>query len=301
LTTTLLARPKINLGLKITGRRPDGYHELDSFFYPLEEPHDRIAIHTRPEQGLEVICHNCHIPRENNSLVRSYQAMEEKGLELPGLVLELHKGIPMGAGLGGGSCDAACLLNFLNAALPVPLSPTQLADIALSVGADVPFFLRQKPARVQGLGEKISPCEAAFLPCWLVLVTPAVHIDTGWAYGDYDRLVANGDIAPQALTKKSFASRLFLLLSEDDGGQQLRKVAWNLDNDLELPVMRAHPFLAALKQELWDGGASAVAMSGSGSSLYALFPPEEEELARLCAEKLSAQGLPVFRQWLGRR
>ncbi|MCR5814142.1 MAG: 4-(cytidine 5'-diphospho)-2-C-methyl-D-erythritol kinase [Desulfovibrio sp.] len=298
---TLKAPAKINLGLQITGKRADGYHELDSCFYPLSEPFDTLEIQLRASQGLELECLRADIPQDKNSLLLSYQALKKQGCELPGLFIRLNKGIPLGAGLGGGSSDAACLLRFLNSKLHAALSEAQLQKVALSVGADVPFFLRQEPARVRGLGEKLSACRCAFLPCWLLLVTPPLHIDTAWAYHEYDRLRNLGQSAPHALTKESFTSTLFLLLNEGEEGQSPKKLAWSLDNALELPVMSTYPALAALKKRLAAFGAAAVAMSGSGSTLYALFPPNEENRASHALQELSRDNLRASLQFLGKK
>ena len=295
---SLQAQAKINLGLQITGKRADGYHELDSLFYPLEEPFDTLTISLRDEPGLSVECLGAEIDPEKNSLTLCYQALARLGCQLPGLFVRLDKGIPLGAGLGGGSSDAACLLRFLNSRLASPLSDAQLHKLALALGADVPFFLTSRPARVRGVGEKLSPCRCLFLPCWLLLVTPGLHINTAWAYQEYDRRRNLGESAPPALTKTAFANKISLLLDEGDKGP--REQAWSLDNALELPVMASYPQMAALKSRLARLDASAVGMSGSGSSLYALFPPDEEALARQALHELEDEGLRAYLQFLGR-
>ena len=295
---SLQAQAKINLGLQITGKRADGYHELDSLFYPLEEPFDTLTVSLRDEPGICVECLGAEIAPEKNSLTLSYQALAGQGCQLPGLFVRLDKGIPLGAGLGGGSSDAACLLRFLNTRLASPLAEEQLHKLALAIGADVPFFLASRPARVRGVGEKLSPCRCLFLPCWLLLVTPRLHIDTAWAYQEYDRRRNLGEALPPALTKTAFAHKIALLLDAGDKGP--RELAWSLDNALELPVMASFPQLAALKNRLAGLGASAVGMSGSGSSLYALFTPDEKALARRALHELEDEGLRAYLQFLGR-
>ena len=149
----LTAGCKVNLGLRITRVRPDGYHELDSLFLPLDEPADQLELTVLPDAapGITVSCDAAILDPADNTLTKAYGAYcRASALPPPALRIRLHKGIPSGAGLGGGSSDAAALLRWLNAGSPAPLAPEALARVALRVGADVPFFLRGGPCRVRG-------------------------------------------------------------------------------------------------------------------------------------------------------
>ena len=156
--SVVVAGCKVNLGLRITGLRDNGYHELDSLFWPLPRPCDRLHINETGTSGIVVHCAAPGIDLERNTLTRAYAALAERVPNLPGLEVKLIKGIPTGAGLGGGSSDAAALLHWLNKRLPAPLNDEELAAIALKVGADTPFFLKNTPCRVRGIGEIKEPC-----------------------------------------------------------------------------------------------------------------------------------------------
>ncbi|MDE7065926.1 MAG: 4-(cytidine 5'-diphospho)-2-C-methyl-D-erythritol kinase, partial [Desulfovibrionaceae bacterium] len=173
---------KINLGLHITGVRADGYHELDSLFYPLPEPHDTLHIRENAVPGLTLECSRTDIDPRRNTVTRAYAAFSAATDFSPALQVVLEKGIPQGAGLGGGSADAGALLRALNAWAPVPLREAELVNVAAAVGADVPFFLYNRPCRVRGIGERMTPCEPDLSGLHLLLLCPDVHISTPWAY-----------------------------------------------------------------------------------------------------------------------
>ena len=138
--SVVVAGCKVNLGLRITGVRENGYHELDSLFWPLPRPCDRLHIRETGAAGLTVLCDTPGIDLENNTLTKAYAALAKRVPDLPGLEVRLNKGIPAGAGLGGGSSDAAALLRWLNSRVSSPLDDQALAEVALTVGADTPFF-----------------------------------------------------------------------------------------------------------------------------------------------------------------
>lgn len=325
--TELKAGCKINLGLRITGRREDGYHELDSLFWPLDEPCDTMIItgieggdercladcslylddedddiatdqddldekyldsketcENRDDQpttgipGIVVECDSPGIDPENNTLVKAWQAFKARVRIVPRIRVQLKKGIPLGAGLGGGSSDAASLLMWLNSVVPLPLNMTDLAGLALKIGADVPFFLQNKPCRVQGIGEKIQPVEVDLKGWWLLLACPGIQIDTTWAYKNWDKILTE---KTGELTKKT-----------DQDKRQRLPLAINVANDLEQAVFPDYPDLAELKASLLDLGADHAAMSGSGSTVYGLFAPNgynAKDRADKAAEKLAAR------------
>ena len=184
----LKAGCKINYGLAITGRRPDGYHLLDSVFIPLPEPCDELLVWRIPEPAIRVACAAEGVDEEDNTLVRAWRKFREAtGLAI-GLAVELKKGVPWGAGLGGGSSDAACLLRLLQTLAEGRVDEAALLAIAARVGADVPFFLQDAPMRVTGIGDVLEPVALDLPGRDLVLVTPKIAVSTPWAYQTWDRL-----------------------------------------------------------------------------------------------------------------
>ncbi len=263
---------KINLSLKITGRREDGYHLLDSIFWPLAEPHDTLEFYinapTETEHAFTVHCTTKGIDLTNNTLTKAYAAFVCEGGVLQDTIKHVHvdlqKGIPHGAGLGGGSSDAATVLHWCNEHAKTPLSTERLHAAALRVGADVPFFLENVPARVQGIGEIITPLaleEKKAFQGHVLLLCPDVMISTPWAYKTWDE-------------KKSelFLKNKLTKSNHDDkpvfgcAGKENAKV----ENDFEEVVFQKHPELAKLKHDLLDQGAQLATMSGSGSSIVGI-------------------------------
>ena len=282
---------KVNLGLRITGRRDDGYHLLDSLFWPLPEPHDRMTFALRPEPGVHLLT-DADLPAENTvtrahaAYVAAHGQKFDRADGVPGLSVHLEKGIPSGAGLGGGSADAACLLAWLNAHVAQPLTAQELASVALRVGADCPFFLQDRPCRVQGIGDVLTPLATAVSRRELLLVCPDVHVDTPWAYRQYDAMHDAAQDTPGmqkagALTKSAQAATNPTSFPADAP----------LVNDLEPPVFAGFPQLAAIKTQLLELGAQTACMSGSGASMLGLFAPGTAQHA---ADALAGQGLRVF-------
>ena len=287
--SVVVAGCKVNLGLRITGLRDNGYHELDSLFWPLPRPCDRLHINETGTSGIVVHCAAPSIDLERNTLTRAYAALAERVPNLPGLEVKLIKGIPTGAGLGGGSSDAAALLHWLNKRLPAPLNDEELAAIALKVGADTPFFLKNTPCRVRGIGEIIEPCGPDELAgIRLVLVCPDIHASTPQAYADYDAAIQASNTIPEqnCLTKpENKANGTFL------SGV---RIVLDLHNDLEAVVFSCHPQLAEIKANLLRLGACAVAMSGSGSSIVALFARESHVESQAAAAMLQGENRRVY-------
>lgn len=268
----LTAGCKVNLGLRITGVRPDGYHEIDSLFYPLPRPCDHLKLRITDTAGIVVCCDGAGhtaLDEGNNTLTRAYAAFTAKvNCPVPGLNIHLSKGIPSGAGLGGGSSDAAALLRWLNNAVPAPLDATALAAVALAVGADVPFFLHEGPCRVRGIGEIIEPAKLDLSGMRMVLVCPQIHVSTPQTFADYDAWLAlqDGKEGQNNLTRgPGKANGTFLSRGQFDA---------DLDNDLETVVFMRHPELADIKATLLRYGAITACMSGSGSSILGLFGRE---------------------------
>ncbi len=281
----LRAPCKINLGLRITGRREDGYHLLDSLFWPLETPCDTLTV-SPGEDGIAVRVNRPDVDPGRNTLTAAWSAFAAgTGFALP-LRCDLHKGVPSGAGLGGGSSDAACLLRFLQlmarkAGLEV--DDAALAAMAARVGADVPFFLCGSPARVTGTGdivEPVAPGDVDLPGRELVLVMPDVQVSTPWAYRAYDMDAADG--------AQSAAKNGGTLTGPAKASKQTSpkySPAGLFVNDLEGVVFRKHPELAAVKRQLLQLGASAASMSGSGSSVFGLFT--QHSTARAAARSMA--------------
>ena len=292
----LTAGCKVNLGLHVVGVRADGYHELDSLFYPLPTPCDHLEIRETGRQGIVLRCDEPGVNPEHNTLTRAYAAFVKETGGAPGIAVHLRKGIPLGSGLGGGSSDAASLLLWLNQRAGLPLDAAGLARAALAVGADAPFFLYNQPCRVQGIGEILTPMDYDFSGLRLVLVCPEIHVDTAWAFARYDALFPHADrtAAQNSLTKSPCeANGTFL-----SGAGNATWSVWDIRNDLEAAVFPQYPQLAAIKADLLRLGADTACMSGSGSSVLGLFSraaaaKAEDAAAALRAEKRHVYLLPL--------
>ncbi|HIU18308.1 MAG TPA: 4-(cytidine 5'-diphospho)-2-C-methyl-D-erythritol kinase [Candidatus Avidesulfovibrio excrementigallinarum] len=291
---TLRSGCKINLGLHIVGVRSDGMHLIDSLFWPLAEPHDELILTPRSDSRIVVRCDG-DIDPEHNTLTRAHARFEALAGGAPGVDVTLVKGVPSGAGLGGGSADAATLLLWLNGQVPQPLPGTALADCAAAVGADVPFFLHACPCRVQGIGERITPMPelTPVLAGWgLLLLCPNVHVSTPWAYGAWDRQQA---ISENNLTSADSKDRYLAFRTL---GASLSRERFALENDLEEVVFKAHPELERLKASLLEQDAACAAMSGSGSALFGLFPPSRAAACHALARQWNDRGVRALAEEL---
>lgn len=277
-TTTLRIGCKINLYLEIAGRRPDGYHELRTLFYPIPEPHDSLELEFSGD-GLALTCSEQALETPSNLVARAYEAFAGRTGFRPGVRAHLVKSIPCGAGLGGGSADAAALLGWLNAqAGNMALSGETLAGLAADLGADVPFFLENVPAWGTGIGEHLAPSACDLGGLHLLVAVPAQRVPTAWAYSAWDAAGQNG--APGILTSAaSTAMRPFCVSGT------------LIANSFEAVVFPAHPSVRALKERFLSLGASASAMSGSGSAVFGLF--RDGLLAAHAARALREPGTEV--------
>ncbi len=243
---------KINLGLAIHSRRPDGYHTIESVFYPLPF-YDVLEITPLEDEGFGFEQSGLEISGapSNNLVVKAAMAFEE-ATQLSGALLHLHKTLPHGAGLGGGSSDAAFTLMGLNACFGNPLSPEQLRLIAAQLGSDCAFFLLKQAAYLLGTGPEITPFEFSLKGWHIAVVHPGFGVSTQDAYA--------GCIpaAPQYDLKS-----VVLQGPEHWKGQ--------LANDFEQSVFKLHPQLAAIKATLYEAGAVYASMSGSGSAVFGIF------------------------------
>lgn len=274
----LTAGCKVNLYLDIVGVREDGYHEIESLFYPLPAPCDVLTL-TEGGEGLRLTCSDPSLAAGGNILTRAYDGFAAATGFAPGLAVHLSKGIPMGAGLGGGSSDAATLLAWLNArAGEKALSRERLSALALGLGADVPFFLANEPAWVTGIGERLEPVPLSLEDYGVLVVCPPVHVNTGWAYRRYDEMLAQGLLRPRKELTLNFSPIKNLCFTKPPE-------LWNV---FEKVVFQEFPMLYGIKELILDGFAEACVMSGSGSSFVALFSSSEK--ARRCADRLRSLG-----------
>ena len=251
----LFPNAKINLGLNILRKREDGYHELETIFYPIglkdglefiENKQNKIIF---TSSGLPL-----NINQEDNIIVKAYRLLAAD-FSLPGLDIHLHKVIPFGAGLGGGSSDAAFLLKGLNDYFELGLFVSQLKKYALKLGADCSFFLENKPAFACGIGEQLQNIDFSLSGYFIVLVKPPFGVGTKEAYAG---------IKP-AMPKKLLLDSI--KLSADN---------WQncIVNDFETSVFNLYPEIAEIKTKLLNHGAFYASMSGSGSSVFGLFKEE---------------------------
>ncbi len=248
---------KINICLKILDRRKDGYHNLWSIFVPIYSPCDEMEIRKSSKKGLHIDC-NIEELKKDNILFNVYKIFGNTTGIWPNIHITLKKSIPMGAGLGGGSSNAAAFLDYLKRYLKVKERDVVINGIAIKCGADVPFFLKKKICIVEGIGEKLREIEMDFGSYYLVVVYPKINISTSWAYKKIDEA--------RARSKWSLTTPLFDI-------KYLTHLAgryWS--NDFEDVVFENYRELAKIKAELLILGAKACVLSGSGSSIVALVP-----------------------------
>jgi len=242
---------KINLGLRILRKRPDGYHDLETLFYPL--PVKDVLEIVRSED-LRFTSSGILIPGdpETNLCLKAYHLIKKDFPDLPPVHCHLHKHIPIGAGLGGGSADGAGMLGLLNERFNLKLNIESLLEYAARLGSDCPFFMLNKPCLGEGRGEQLQPLNLDLSGYSFLLVHPGIHVSTAWAFSQIipgDR----GD-SPSVIIQ-----------------QPVRTWAGRLINDFEEPVLRHYPELRAIRENLYEAGALYAAMSGSGSSFFGIF------------------------------
>lgn len=256
---------KINIGLSITSRRPDGYHNLSTLFYPvnwcdiLEIVPAKGLETTLTVTGREVLC-----PPEKNLVVKAWRRLND-AMPIPSVDIYLHKIIPDGAGLGGGSSDAAFTLRGLNEMFGLGLTDGELAAMARDLGADCPFFIYDRPTMASGIGDEFSPHPLSLRGVAIGLVKPRESVSTAEAYSGVVPTLPEWD--------------LHSVLLDDITTWQPRVV-----NDFERSIFPAHPAIASVKEQLAAMGAAYVSMSGSGAAVYGLFPGAD---ADILAERLA--------------
>jgi 4-diphosphocytidyl-2-C-methyl-D-erythritol kinase len=262
------APAKINLSLRVVGKRRDGYHLLDTIMVPVSL-YDEIEIRKIRAAGgkkkaadrlIKVTCDHPLVPRgEKNIAYRAARlVMQRTGSDQP-VHIHICKRIPVGAGLGGGSADAAATLIGLNRLLNLRLSAAKLEKMALSLGADVPFFIRARPARARGIGERLDPIRklARF---WAVIVYPGFAVSTARVFKSFCF----------TLTKPPLNTSIHSSL------KSFEKLAGLLRNDLESVTLKRYPRLSLIKARLLHEGAAGGLMSGSGSSVFGVFASQRQ-------------------------
>jgi len=276
-----LERPsscKVNLLLNILGRRADGFHELETVMHPVRL-HDQLSLR-RGGNGVQLTCNHPSLSVDSTNLVHRAATAFLAATGLPdGVQIRLEKNIPLAAGLGGGSGNAATTLLGLNELFGQPLRPQQLHAIAAALGSDVPFFLQAKPALATGRGECIAPLD--FFPAlrghWFLLIHPGFGIATAWAYQQLAHF-------PSALNGPAGrAQQLITLLQTAD----LATAGGAFYNSLEAPALKKYPLLVLFQEYLRENQAVATLMSGSGSTTFALMQGRSaaEQLAEKVKEK----------------
>lgn len=244
---------KINIGLDILRRRADGYHDIDTLMYPVRELHDGLEV--LPHSGQEPLLTTSGIPTdcppEKNLVYKAWRAVDEI-YHIGGVRIHLHKNIPSGAGLGGGSSDAAFTIKALNDIFSLGMTDEQAEQIAATLGSDVPFFIRNIPSFCTGRGEIMQPADIDLSGYEIKIIKPDVHVSTAEAYAGCTPHIPDTPLC----------ERLAAPIAQWQS---------SVVNDFEPSVLAAHPEIAALKERFISEGAVYASMSGSGSAVYGLF------------------------------
>ena len=254
---------KINIGLRVVRKREDGYHDLETIFYPVYGLHDELEVVKAEEfafhqDGLVVDC-----SPTDNLIYKVYQRMQAHFPQIGNVKITFKKNIPFGAGLGGGSSDAAHMAIALNEIFQLGLTKEQLAEEVRPLGADCPFFVYNTPCYAEGIGDKLMPISLDLSGLRLVMIKPACGVSTKEAYGG---------IIPKGTSKvlNNLKDLKVLNVLND------LTILSALTNDFEETVCKVHPEIAEIKQRLLDAGAVYAAMSGSGSTVFGLFQHNAE-------------------------
>jgi 4-diphosphocytidyl-2-C-methyl-D-erythritol kinase len=277
----MLTKPiaKINLGLNVVERRPDGYHNLETVFYPVPicDALEVFEMHGQFPSTVDCDLKVTNIvidgDEQKNLVVRAYNLLKQDFPSLPRIHAHLYKGIPTQAGMGGGSSDCGFMITLLNQMFQLGLSDRQMIDYAARLGADCAFFIINKPCYAEGIGEKLEPISLSLRGWYLAVVRPAIPVSTKEAFSL---------ISPQHPAVNC----------RDIVMQPVETWRDRLTNDFEKSVFAIHPEIGAIKDRLYDLGAVYASMSGSGSSLFGLFR-EPISLDEFNAEGTFKQIIPL--------
>lgn len=275
------APAKLNLCLKVIGRRPDGYHDLISVMVPVDL-FDLLEISLIPE-GLVFSCRGSELPEdESNLVVKAARAFIARVGLKQGVSIRLQKRIPVAAGMGGGSSDAAATLLLLNRMFSNPLSQNDLHETARNLGADVPFFLSCLPSLATGIGDILEPVHG-WPESWYVTVTPPIHVSTAWVYRNFQL---------KRLTRDEY-HRINDILREKPAA-----IAEILENDLESVTSARFPVIETIKQSLLSSGAEGALMTGSGPTVFGVFDSARKaKAARDHLVSLNLGDVFLVRKW----
>jgi 4-diphosphocytidyl-2-C-methyl-D-erythritol kinase len=256
---------KINLGLNITSKRGDGFHDIDSCFYPIPL---KDALEIFPSEILKFSSTGIPIPgnSDDNLVLKAYHLIKAD-YDIPAIEIILHKNIPMGAGMGGGSADGAFMLSMLNDYFKLKLSNEKLEDYALKLGSDCPFFIENTPKLVGGRGEVFESTSVDLSGYYLALIYPDIHISTAEAYRG---------VKPQESK---------ILVKEALENYPIDEWKGILKNDFEEGIFEKYPKLQEIKSRFYTAGAIYASMTGSGSTIFGIFS-QSTDLNRIKADKI---------------
>jgi len=244
------------LGLHITVKRPDGFHNLETVFYPLPLTDALEVISSNSNEVIQFNLTGATIEGGDNICIKAYQLLKKDFPQLPHIQMHLHKNIPIGAGLGGGSADGAFTLLLLNKKYGLEITEKQLLHYALQLGSDCPFFIKNKPCFASGRGEELVEIALQLSSYKIVIVNPGIHINTGWAFSQ--------------LTPKPAAYNLSEAIL-----QPVEQWKNTISNDFEEPIFNHHPAIKEIKDVLYQQGAVYASMSGSGSTVFGFFAKDQ--------------------------
>lgn len=250
------ANCKINIGLDVLRRRADGYHDLSTVMVPVKGLYDVLTVERAEASSLSIVGIEVDCDAEQNICMKALRLMQQRyGIGEASITLD--KRIPFGAGLGGGSADGTAVILALNDIFSLDLDEATLISLAAELGSDTAFFVRNTPQLCEGRGEIMTPIELDLAGYWLVLIKPDANVSTREAYAG---------VVP-AIPELPLTERLQKPISEWQGC---------VKNDFEKSVFAAHPIIADFKQKMIDAGATYASMSGSGSTVFGLFPNKEQ-------------------------
>lgn len=262
------APAKINIGLFVTSKRSDGYHNIETVFFPLHDLYDELFFNKSNQS--EFKCDKPELENENNLIIKAKELLELQTGKKLNVSIELHKNIPTGAGLGGGSSDAATTLVSLNEMFKLGFTLDILRKFGLILGSDVPFFIKPRPSFAEGRGEILTLLENFDIPFYVLIINPGIHISTKLAYEN---------IKPK---DSKYNLRTLQKTIWEDIPSAIRYIT----NDFEEYVFNSYPEIEQIKEKLYLAGSKFTLMSGSGSTIYGIF--DNFEKANLACNHLPA-------------
>ena len=243
------ANAKINIGLHIRKKRPDGYHDLETIFYPVKI-YDVVEI--LPHSKLELHIWNSDLPADTDNLCLKAFRLLEKDFDINPVKIHLLKNIPIGAGLGGGSSDASSTLELLNDYFELKIEKDRLKEYAAQLGADCPFFIDNKSMYAEGIGTELSEISLDLSAYKIVVIKPDIHISTAEAYSNVSPMIPEVDL------RKAIEL-------------PIQEWKFHIKNDFEISLFEKYPLIGGIKAKLYEHGAIYASMSGSGSSVFGIF------------------------------